>query len=312
MSELLPVIEALLEETHAARPAALCAIVKTRGSTPQAAGAAMLVRSDMSTIGTLGGGCVEAEVCKRAFEMLQKGQGGVLSFTLDHDFGWDDGLVCGGAIDVAITPFEANAAGRLESLVADLRDRSGGSLDLPVTHEGRRQVYRLLLEPSARLLIAGAGHVGHAVALLAVQLDFQVTIVDDRADFVARERFPAGVELIAGDIGRTLRRLPIDADTYVVIVTRGHRHDREALAAVVERDAAYVGMIGSRRKSKLILRELAEGGVSVERLERVHTPIGLPIRAVTVAEIAISIAAELVKVRRQRRPTLVEGPFELV
>ena len=312
MSELLPVLETLLGDVREGRSAALCAIVKTRGSTPQAAGAAMLVRADMSTVGTLGGGCVEAEVRKRAFEMLRAGESGLMSFTLDHDFGWDDGLVCGGSIDVVVTPFDKAAAPRLESIIDDLRERTPGTLDLPVFHEGKRQAYRLLLEAPARLIIAGAGHVGHAVARLAVDVDFHVTVIDDRVDFVARDRFPADVELVGEDIGRALRRQPLDANSYVVIVTRGHQNDQLALAAVVEREAAYIGMIGSKRKSKLILRELAESGVAVEKLERVHTPIGVPIHAITVREIAISIVAELVQVRRAITPTLVEGPFALV
>jgi xanthine dehydrogenase accessory factor len=179
-----------------------------------------------------------------------------------------------------------------------------------VEQAGRRVAYHLHLEVPPTLLIAGAGHVGQAVAELAVRLDFHVVVIDDRADCACPERFPAAVELVVSDIAAALRNYPIDPGCYIVIVTRGHRHDHLALDAVVRRPAGYIGMIGSRRKSRLILDELAVAGVPREPIERVHTPIGLRIAALTVPEIAVSIAAELVQVRRQQTPKLVEGPLD--
>jgi xanthine dehydrogenase accessory factor len=180
-----------------------------------------------------------------------------------------------------------------------------------VMREGERVAYRLHLEVPPTLLIAGAGHVGQALAELALRLDFHVVVIDDRADCARADRFPAGVELVVNDIAGALTKYPVDRGCYVVIVTRGHRHDHLALDAVIRRPVGYIGMIGSRRKSQMILRDLAAAGVPSEQLERVHTPIGMRIGAVTVSEIAVSIAAELVQVRRQQTPKLVEGPIEL-
>ena len=312
MSELIPVLETLVADVTAGRPAAFCAVVKTQGSAPQTPGAAMLVRADFRTLGTLGGGCVEAEVQRRAFQLLQQGQSGLLDFALDHDYGWDDGLLCGGQMSVAVTPVAAEAGlGPFRQALELARQRRPASIPLVVEHEGRRLEFRLHLEVPPTLLIAGAGHVGQAVAELALRLDYHVVVIDDRADCASRERFPGDVELIVDDIAEALRKYRVDAGCYVVIVTRGHRHDHQALDAVVRRPAGYIGMIGSKRKSRLILEDLAAAGVTSEQLSRVHTPIGLSIHAVTVAEIAVSIVAELVQVRRQNTPVLVEGPFEV-
>lgn len=317
MSELLRVLEPLVADVRAGRPVALCAVVRTRGSTPQAAGAAMLVRADMSTVGTLGGGCVEAQVRKQAFELMQQSRSGLLDFVLNHDYGWDDGLICGGRMYVAVMPITTRAPDgspppqldELQQALDAARARQPAAIPIRIERDGERLAYRLRLEPPATLIIAGAGHVGTALAKLAVDLDFRVVVIDDRADLAAPARFPPGVELVADDIAAALRRQPIDAGSFVVIVTRGHQHDHQALAAVVQRPAGYIGMIGSRRKSRMILRDLASAGVRPALLERVRTPIGLPIGAVTVPEIALSIAAELVQVRRGESPSLVEGPL---
>jgi xanthine dehydrogenase accessory factor len=311
MSELVPVLETLVGDVEAGRPAALCAVVKTHGSAPQTPGAAMLVRADFRTLGTLGGGCVEAEVRRRAFELLQQDQSGLLDFQLDHDYGWDDGLLCGGQMSVAVMPVAVEAGlGPFRQALELARQRRPASVPLVVEHAGRMLAYRVHLEVPPTLLIAGAGHVGQAVAELASRLDYHTVVIDDRADCASRARFPEPVELVVDDIAEALQRYPIDASCYVVIVTRGHRHDHQALDAVARRPAGYIGMIGSKRKSRLILEDLAAVGVTPEQLSRVHTPIGLPIHALTVAEIAVSIMAELVQVRRQKTPVLVEGPVE--
>ncbi len=267
----------------------------------------MLVRGDMSTVGTLGGGCVEAEVRKRAFELLQRGESALLDYVLDHDFGWDDGLICGGRMFLGVMPVtnEDDVAPFREALAA-ARRREPASFPLTVEHDGKRRSYQVRLEVPPTLLVAGAGHVGQALARLALDLDFHVVVIDDRADCASTERFPSGVELVVDDIARSLQGYAIDSGCYVVIVTRGHRHDQQALDAVIRRDAGYIGLIGSRRKSKMILRDLAESGVPQEMIDRVHTPIGLSIGATTVPEIALSIAAELVAARRKAAPRLVE------
>lgn len=310
MNPFVSLFRSLSRQVQQHRRVALCTVVGAYGSTPQAAGAAMLLHENMTTEGTLGGGCVEAEVRKRAFELLQRDRSALLTFKLDHDYGWDDGLICGGTMRVAVTtirnpnalpPFE-HAADRLElGLPAEVL--------LRVDHNGAPESYRLEIEPPAKLVIAGAGHVGCEVARLAIGLDFDVTVIDDRADLCSPSRLPPPIRPVVGDIVATLRELPIDANTFVVVVTRGHNHDEQALHAVIDSPARYLGMIGSRRKVKLIFDDLAALGVTREKLDRVHAPIGLPIGGVTVPEIAVSILAQLVLVRRKQMPTRVTGPL---
>ncbi len=158
------------------------------------------------------------------------------------------------------------------------------------------------LYPLSRLVIAGAGHIGQAVARLGKLLDFEVTVIDDRAEYANRERFPEADRIVVNDIGRAVENIPISSDTYVVIVTRGHSHDAEALRACIRSPAAYLGMIGSRRKIALMSEKfVAEGWASAVEFDRVHAPIGLEIGSKTIEEIAVSIAAELVKVRSEGR-----------
>ncbi len=364
---MLPVLEELVASLAAGRRVAWCRLVETRGSTPQKAGAAMLVHPDGSQAGTLGGGCVEAEVKRRALAILEGGTAEVVSFQLDSDYGWDDGLICGGRMQVLVVPLRqpreaayyqalarqaASGAGCLEAVVfdsarsglaapacylfdatgqlvaADLaakqaspvgqeteRQQASGAME--VDQQGHPSVPPLVLEhlpplasrprphavrgiaylpslPRTRLLIVGGGHIGQAVGNLAPDLDFEVWVLDDRAEFVSAERFPRAARRLHGPIGPTLRDLEISPDTYCLIVTRGHNHDEEALYHLAERQARYVGMIGSKRKIKLIFDDLLAEGVSAEALSKVYAPVGIDIGSQTVAEIAISILAELV------------------
>jgi xanthine dehydrogenase accessory factor len=185
------------------------------------------------------------------------------------------------------------------------------TLPLRVDKEGRTVAYRVPLEAPPRLFIAGAGHVGQALAREARILGFIVTVYDDRPEFLDAGRFPEGVRRMEGPIASALQATPLDALSYAVIVTRGHQHDLAALRAVAGRGARYVGMIGSRRKRDAIYAALRDEGVSQDTLDAVHCPIGAPIHAVTVDEIAVSIAAELTRVRREGAPAKVEGPIEL-
>jgi xanthine dehydrogenase accessory factor len=302
-------LESIIAALSAGERVALCAVVKTRGSTPQSPGAMLLLDQRMGTVGTLGGGCVEAEVCKRAFALLERGASELLSFQLDHDYGWDDGLICGGGMDVAVTPLiEKNQAEPIRRVLADLAAGRDARVPLRVRTDAGWVEYAVRVEAEPQLVIAGAGHVGAQLARLAVELEFDVTVIDDRADFANRDRLPPPIKPLVGDIEQSLRAHPIDRDTYVVIVTRGHNHDEQALSAVIDSPARYLGMIGSRRKIKLIFEDLQAAGVSADRLARVHAPIGIPINSVTVPEIALSIAAQLVAVRRENQGRLVEGP----
>jgi xanthine dehydrogenase accessory factor len=163
--------------------------------------------------------------------------------------------------------------------------------------------------PLSPLIIAGAGHVGKAVSYLGSLLDFEVTVLDDRPEFANRERIPEADHIIVGDIAEGISNLQQTAETYFVIVTRGHSHDSEALKACIRSDAAYIGMIGSSRKISLMRKKFIEGGWATPRqFDRVHAPIGIDIQSKTVQEIAISIAAELVLVRNRTQHKRRETP----
>ncbi len=269
----------------------------------------MLLREDMSAEGTLGGGCVEAEVRRRACELLRNEESLLATFQLDHDYGWEDGLICGGTMRVAIESICSSEQALAHVSAAERLERGEpATVPIRVKNGEAWEQYDLHIEAPARLIIAGAGHVGAEVARLAVGLDFDVTVVDDRSDFATPERLPPPIETATGDIEKVLREMGIDSNTFVVIVTRGHKHDEQALHAVIGSSARYIGMIGSRRKIKVIFDDLEALGVKKQEIKRVHAPIGLSIGAVTVPEIAISIVSQLVKVRRAQRPTQVLGP----
>ncbi len=339
MQELL---QTLIEAIRAGRALAYCRLVETRGSTPQKSGALMLVHANGQQCGTLGGGCVEAEVKRRAVASLISGVPTVHTFHLDNDYGWDDGLICGGRMRVLVCPVheawatryfsrlaEAVAAGQgvteviaYESasaetpvpqmvlfaddqrLLATLPDPTTWNLDpvrehlVPLSHRPRPYVVEgmayLPVLPRCRLLIVGGGHVGKAVADLAYDLDFDVWVVDDRDEFVSEDRFPRARRRISGVVRDLLPQVEVTPDTYCLIVTRGHNHDEQALEQLVQRGARYVGMIGSRRKIRMIFEDLQGLGVPMSALQAVHAPVGIPIGSQTVAEIAISICAELV------------------
>jgi len=233
-------------------------VVRSNGSTPQRAGAKMLVFPDGRTIGTIGGGCYENDAFWKAREALTTGRSALLHYELNDDFAQENGLVCGGQMDVHIDP----------------------------------------LEPTPRLFIVGAGHVGWHLGRLAVDAGFRVHVVDDREKFANTERFPGAEAVIAEPIPEWLHRTEIPASAYVVVVTRGHTHDLDAMRSLAARDLKYLGLIGSRAKVSRIFARLLEEGMPQECLGHIHAPIGIDIGAVTPAEIAISIMAELVALRR--------------
>jgi xanthine dehydrogenase accessory factor len=202
------------------------------------------------------------------------------------------------------------AAVRLRELVASLGEDLKGKVE--PEHFGD---WRLLFEisrPPLELIICGGGHVGQAVARAGRLLNFRVTVIDDRADFASRERFPdPEIRLIAGDFVEALRSVKITPASHLVIVTRGHRHDEICLREVIAEPARYIGMIGSRRRTTTIREHLRRAGVSAASLRRVCAPIGLDIGAQTPEEIALAILAEIVLVRRggTGRPKSAEGPM---
>jgi xanthine dehydrogenase accessory factor len=252
------VLAAAAEALKRGEQVALVTIVRAQGSTPQRVGAKMLVFADGRTVGTIGGGCYENDAFWKAREAIGSGKSTLVRYELNDDFAQENGLVCGGRMDVHIDP----------------------------------------LAPDPRLYIVGAGHVGWHLGRIAADAGFKVHVVDDREKFANRDRFPTADEVVADAIPEWLERADIPQSAYVVIVTRGHQHDLDALRALSGRDLKYLGLIGSRAKVARIYDALIEEGVPLEQLERVHAPIGLDIGAVTPAEIAISILAQLVAVRR--------------
>ena len=232
-------------------------VVRAQGSTPQRAGAKMLVFADGRTIGTIGGGCYENEAVVKARLAIEDGRSSLLHFELNDDFAQENGLICGGRMDVHVDP--------------------------------------LLPDPS--LFIVGAGHVGYHLARIAADAAFRLTVVDDREKFANPERFP-GASIVVEPIPEWLHRADIPTSAFVVVLTRGHQHDLDAMRALAARDLRYLGLIGSRAKVARIYNALLAEGLPADCLERVHAPIGFDIGAVTPAEIAVSILAELIAVRR--------------
>ncbi len=328
----------------------VCQIVETRGSTPQKAGACLLLDPDGGRLGTLGGGCVEGEVISRASRRLGENGVELQSFILDHDYAWADGLICGGRMVIAteavrgagpLAYYQAYRAlldagdGLTETVVIEPSklgtELSAGARFLfgpdgicvaswplakvpeelapmvtPLTERPktgvRGGVAFLPTLPRIRLVIVGAGHVGQAVAALAAQADFSVWVIDDRREYANPERFPTAEKLVVGPLDEVLPPLEITPHTYAVIVTRGHGHDEEALSYLAPTVASYVGLIGSRRKIRLIFDSLHSQGFSEECLRRVAAPVGFDIGSQTVPEIAVSIVAELIA-RRNLGPS---------
>ena len=244
---------------------ALVTIVSANGSTPQRVGAKMLVYADGRVVGTIGGGCYENEALWKAREALKTRKPCTVRYELADDFAAESGLICGGQMEVFIEP----------------------------------------IEPSPSVYIFGAGHVGQFVGCVAHDAGFRVHVIDDRAKFANRERFPDAAEIIVDDIPTWLTTSTIPPSAYAVVVTRGHRHDLDALRALAPRRLRYIGLIGSRAKVKRIYDALAaEGSVSIDSLENVHAPIGLDIGAVTPQEIAVAIVAELIAVRRGKEESV--------
>jgi len=238
--------------------AALVTVVSASGSTPREEGAKMLVRPDGSIFGTIGGGSLEARVIKEAIEVIKRGKPKRHHFTLTAKGAGELGMICGGDTEVFIEP--------------------------------------ILTQPT--LCIFGGGHIALALTKMGRLCGFKIAVIDDRPEFAQAERFPEAEVILAEDFTRAFSKLKIDKLSYIVIVTHGHRHDEVVLEWAVGTTAKYIGMIGSKTKNETIFNHLRARGISKEQLDRVHAPIGLEIGAQTPEEIAVSILAEVIKVRR--------------
>ena len=260
----MDIYEEIVKLRQEGRRGAVATIVNVRGSVPSFETAKMLVRDDGSIYGTIGGGCVEADVWRAAREVMEAEKPRTLTFDLNHDPKYDTGLVCGGTLDVFIEP----------------------------------------IVPQAILYIFGAGHVSASLYRTARMAGFEVVVVDDRDTYANRQRFPEARDVIAQDFDQAMSKITANESSFIVIVTRGHRDDMRVLRWAVQTKAGYVGMIGSKRKTIAIARELQKEGLAASLFDRVHAPIGLDIGAVTPEEIAVAITAELIAVRRKAERSL--------
>jgi xanthine dehydrogenase accessory factor len=251
--------EEIVQLRRDGRRGALATIVTVQGSIPSFKTAKMLVRDDGSIVGTIGGGCVEAEVWQAAREVMESERPRTLKFNLNQNPKDDTGLICGGTLDIFIEP----------------------------------------VLPPAVLYMFGAGHVALHLYKVAGNAGFDITVADDRETYANRERFPEAKEVIADDFDKVMQRLSPGESSYIVILTRGHRDDMRILRWAVQTPAKYIGMIGSKRKTIAIFRELKAEGIPAQLFERVHAPVGLDIGAVTPEEIAVAITAELIAHRRR-------------
>ncbi len=338
---------------EAGETVAVATVISVRGSVPREVGAKMIIHPLGRHVGTVGGGCGEAEVIRAGLDVIQTGQPAIVRVDLTEEISLQALGVCGGIMDVfveqmtphpapgAVSPMERIAAIRQSFLarepVALVTVVSGpqqgsqavlwldrpalgslglGSWEQQVIADARaaleQRQHRLLTYPDAGLrvfvevqrrspemVIVGAGHIAVPLAQIASLCGFSVTVLDDRPSFANRERFPTAQRVIAGPLRETVRELPMDHDTYVVLVTRGHSHDVECLLEVLDRPVAYIGMIGSQRRVEGVFQLLEEEmGIDPARLERVYAPIGIAIGAKTPAEIATSIMAEVINVLR--------------
>ena len=254
----MDVFDELLRLRNSGQKCALATIVQVRGSIPGFQSAKLLVREDGSMVGTIGGGCVEAEVWNAAREVMETGKPRNMSFSLGQDAAYDNGLICGGQLEVFVE----------------------------------------CIAPQPAALIFGGGHISKSLAKVLDLAGFRVSVIDNREAFANKERFPEAAEVHAAEYGDVFPLLSITESSYVVIVTRGHRDDMRVLRWAVNTPACYIAMIGSRRKTISVVKELEKDGIPRAAFDKVSAPMGLEIGAVSPEEIAISVAAEMIAMRR--------------
>jgi xanthine dehydrogenase accessory factor len=254
----MDIYEELVRLRRLGQKCAIATIVQVNGSIPSYESAKLLVREDGSMVGTIGGGCVEAEVWNVAREVMETEKPRHLNFSLGQDAAYDNGLICGGQLNVFVEP----------------------------------------VVPQPRAFIFGAGHISKSLSKVANLAGFATVIVDDRESFANRERFPEADEIYAEDYEAVFPKLAINATSYLVIVTRGHRDDMRVLRWAVDTPARYISMIGSKRKVIGVVKELEKEGVPRQAFERIFAPMGFEIGAVMPEEIAVSVVAEMIAVRR--------------
>lgn len=254
----MDVFDELVRLRNLGQKCALATIVGVRGSIPSFQTAKLLVREDGSMAGTIGGGCVEAEVWNAAREVIQTEKPRNMSFSLGQDAAYDNGLICGGQLEVFVE----------------------------------------CITPQPAALIFGGGHISKSLAKVLDLAGFRVSVIDNREAYANRERFPEATDVFAEEYEDVYPKLSVNESTYVVIVTRGHRDDMRVLRWAVDTRARYIAMIGSKRKTIGVVKELEKEGIPRAAFDRVYAPMGLEIGAISPEEIAISVGAEMIAARR--------------
>jgi xanthine dehydrogenase accessory factor len=284
---------------------ALGIITAVKGSSPQKIGAKALFYPDRKIKGTLGGGCLEAEAQRLALQSLRDGKPQTFELVLDHDFGWDDGLICGGKVLGVIIP-DAQKAGELIWPVLAERKLPlvwgvGPNFSIPSGNSAFPEwLYAETVSPPCALWIAGSGHIAQAVAPLASQLDFAVTIFDDRPELANHDFFPKEVCIRTGGWGELCEEPFPSVPAFGLIVTRGHKHDALVLETWIHRPFQFLGMIGSSRKARTIAEHFVKQKIATaEEVARVACPVGIKIRSQSVVEIAVDIMAQYIDKRAE-------------
>lgn len=292
--------------------------------------AKLLVTASGERFGTVGGGCLEAEIIEKAMDVLERRAPALSTHSLNNELAGDYGLTCGGTAEIFIEPVFpdetlARAWNDASALVARAErgvmvtalDWTSGpgkhtlAADAAADHSVARKLHAFAEEPlwsdgwlmepitgKPRLVVFGAGHVGARIAEVAALAGWHATVVDDRADFADPRRMPYAASVVTCEFHDVLGAARFDRDTYVVIATRGHQHDAVIASQVAPRNLRYIGMLGSRRKAALTSQQLKSWGLGAEAIARIHAPVGLSIGADTPEEIAVSVVAEMVAVRR--------------
>jgi xanthine dehydrogenase accessory factor len=287
------------------RPFALALISGVKGSSPQRAGAKALFFPDGKIVGTLGGGCLEAEVHARAKKALQTGRPATFEMVLDHEFGWDDGLICGGSVTGLILPHAPQAAKLWRQLAAVTESvRWGVKKDFSIVRvedeDAGDWLYQETVTAPFDLWIAGSGHVAQAVAPLALQLDFAVTVFDDRPELANHRIFPPATQLQVGGWHELLKVPLPKSPAFGLIVTRGHQHDALVLSDWIHHPFVFLGMIGSRRKARIMREQFLKQNIaSAEQFDKIACPVGVEIKAVGTHEIAVSVMAQFIQKRAE-------------
>ena len=316
--------EQLVAALAGRQPFTLALISGVKGSSPQRIGAKALFFPDGRVVGTLGGGCLEAEVHSRAKRAQKTGEASTFEMLLDHDFGWDDGLICGGSVSGLILPRAAEAAELWRQLatvthpvcwgvkkdfsIALLEGRAGSPLPAAdtqmndstqgVTRNASEWLYQESVSPPCAFWIAGSGHVAQAVAPLALELNFAVTVFDDRPGLANHNFFPPETQLRVGGWHELLKAPLPPSPAFGLIVTRGHQHDALVLTEWIHRPFVFLGMIGSRRKARIVREQfLRQNIATAEQFDRIACPVGMEINAQSTAEIAVSVLAQYIQKR---------------